>query len=46
MNDQKTCLKVQDLIKTYNGRFVVNGLSFEVARGEIVAVKGNYGVRI
>lgn len=37
------CLVVQDLVKSYGGRRVVNGLSFQVAQGEIVGLLGPNG---
>lgn len=37
------CLEVQDLVKNYGGRPVVNGLSFKVRRGEIVGLLGPNG---
>lgn len=37
------CLEVRDLVKTYGGRPVVNGLSFKVAPGEIVGLLGPNG---
>jgi lipopolysaccharide export system ATP-binding protein len=37
------CLDVQDLVKTYGGRQVVNGLSFQVKKGEIVGLLGPNG---
>lgn len=38
-----TCLEVKDLVKSYGGRKVVNGLSFHVAQGEIVGLLGPNG---
>lgn len=45
MNQQKLqrCLEVSNLVKSYGGRQVVNGLSFEVAQGEIVGLLGPNG---
>jgi lipopolysaccharide export system ATP-binding protein len=40
---QNKCLEVSDLCKTYGGRRVVNGLSFEVNQGEIVGLLGPNG---
>ena len=37
------CLEVKNLVKSYGGRPVVNGLSFSVARGEIVGLLGPNG---
>ncbi len=37
------CLDVQNLVKSYGGRRVVNGLSFKVHRGEIVGLLGPNG---
>jgi lipopolysaccharide export system ATP-binding protein len=37
------CLEVQNLVKTYGGRPVVNGLSFKVHQGEIVGLLGPNG---
>lgn len=39
----KTCLQVKNLVKSYSGRTVVNGLSFEVGQGEIVGLLGPNG---
>lgn len=39
----KTCVQVKNLMKSYAGRPVVNGLSFEVAQGEIVGLLGPNG---
>lgn len=41
--NRNRCLEVCDLIKTYGGRRVVNGLSFEVKQGEIVGLLGPNG---
>lgn len=45
MADQASsiCLDVQQLVKSYQGRRVVNGLSFKVHRGEIVGLLGPNG---
>ena len=37
------CLDVQKLVKSYGGRRVVNGLSFQVKQGEIVGLLGPNG---
>ncbi len=37
------CLEVKNLVKSYGGRRVVNGLSFKVRRGEIVGLLGPNG---
>ncbi len=37
------CLEVCELFKSYGGRYVVNGLSFEVKQGEIVGLLGPNG---
>jgi len=37
------CLDVQNLVKSYEGRPVVNGLSFKVCSGEIVGLLGPNG---
>lgn len=42
-NNNAICLEVRDLVKTYGGRQVVNGLSFKVNRGEIVGLLGPNG---
>lgn len=39
----KTCLDVRGLVKKYGGKNVVNGLSFQVAQGEIVGLLGPNG---
>jgi lipopolysaccharide export system ATP-binding protein len=39
----KPILEVKNLVKTYQGRFVVNGLSFEVKKGEIFGLLGPNG---
>jgi ABC-2 type transport system ATP-binding protein len=36
-------VEVRDLVKTYNGRSVVDGLSFSVKRGEVFALLGPNG---
>ncbi len=38
-----TLLRVRDLVKRYDGRAVVNHLSFDVAQGEIVGLLGRNG---
>lgn len=45
MNEQgqDICLEVQELVKSYGGRNVVNGLSFHVKQGEIVGLLGPNG---
>lgn len=43
LDQSQTCLKVDQLKKAYNGRNVVNGLSFEVRQGEIVGLLGPNG---
>lgn len=40
---KKKCLSVQNLKKSYGGRTVVNGLSFDVNQGEIVGLLGPNG---
>ena len=35
MEEREIALDVQDLVKTYGGRRVVDGLSFQVFQGEI-----------
>jgi lipopolysaccharide export system ATP-binding protein len=42
-NPQSICLEVCALAKTYGGRRVVNGLSFQVKQGEIVGLLGPNG---
>ena len=39
----KKCLDVQGLVKSYGGRRVVDGLSFQVEQGEIVGLLGPNG---
>ncbi len=41
--EQYPCLEVKDLVKSYGGRPVVNGLSFKVGKGEIVGLLGPNG---
>ncbi len=43
MNLSSLCLSVQHLAKSYGGRLVVNGLSFQVRPGEIVGLLGPNG---
>lgn len=40
---ENVCLDVKQLVKTYGGRRVVNGLSFQVKQGEIVGLLGPNG---
>jgi lipopolysaccharide export system ATP-binding protein len=40
---QENCLEVQQLVKSFAGRPVVNGLSFDVRQGEIVGLLGPNG---
>lgn len=40
---QESCLEVQELVKSYGGRNVVNGLSFQVKQGEVVGLLGPNG---
>ena len=41
--DKKVCLDVQQLEKSYGGKKVVNGLSFQVNQGEIIGLLGPNG---
>lgn len=41
--NKEVCLEVENLVKTYSGRAVVNGLSFKVNSGEIVGLLGPNG---
>ncbi len=43
MNDTTPCLDVRNLVKAYGGRKVVDGLSLQVAQGEIVGLLGPNG---
>lgn len=43
MNSENTCFEVIDLVKNYGGKSVVNGLSFQVKKGEIVGLLGPNG---
>jgi lipopolysaccharide export system ATP-binding protein len=40
---KQTCLTIKDLAKSYSGRPVVNGLSFDVLKGEVVGLLGPNG---
>ncbi|MBA3722711.1 MAG: LPS export ABC transporter ATP-binding protein [Parachlamydiaceae bacterium] len=42
-NSPEVCLSVRNISKSYGGRRVVNGLSFQVNRGEIVGLLGPNG---
>jgi lipopolysaccharide export system ATP-binding protein len=42
-NSSSACLAVQNLVKAYGGRKVVNGLSLRVNKGEIVGLLGPNG---
>ena len=42
--DKKPVLKLQEIIKQFDGRTVIDGVSFDVCEGEIVAVLGPSGV--
>jgi lipopolysaccharide export system ATP-binding protein len=42
-NPHEECLNVQEIVKVYGGRPVVNGLSFNVKQGEIVGLLGPNG---
>ncbi len=41
--DSPVAIEVRDLVKAYNGRAVVNGLSFSVQNGEVFALLGPNG---
>jgi lipopolysaccharide export system ATP-binding protein len=43
MSEKQVCLDVRELVKSYSGRRVVNGLSFKVHQGEIVGLLGPNG---
>ncbi|MFA6118459.1 MAG: LPS export ABC transporter ATP-binding protein [Parachlamydiales bacterium] len=43
MNEKKTLLKVENLVKVYASKSVVNGLSFEVKEKEVVGLLGPNG---
>jgi len=43
MSDSAPAVAVRDLVKEYQGRAVVGGVSFEVARGEVFALLGPNG---
>ena len=38
-----TCIEVKDLTKSFNGRTVVNGITFSVEKGEVFGLVGQYG---
>jgi lipopolysaccharide export system ATP-binding protein len=40
---RESCLEVKELVKSYGGKPVVNGLSFNVGQGEIVGLLGPNG---
>lgn len=40
---EKTIVRVQDLVKTYDKRNVVDGISFEVKKGEVFGILGPNG---
>ena len=42
-NDKHPILEVQNLIKVYGGKAVVNGLSFNVGKGEVIGLLGPNG---
>ncbi len=42
-DEAETILRVQDLTKSFDGRTVVNQVSFQVSRGEIVGLLGRNG---
>jgi lipopolysaccharide export system ATP-binding protein len=42
-NTSEQCLEIKNLVKTYGGKRVVDGLSFNVAPGEIVGLLGPNG---
>ena len=39
----KTCIEVKNLTKSFHGRTVVNGLSFQVEKGEVFGLLGHNG---
>lgn len=43
MNEPSIILKVKNLVKSYGGKSVVSGLSFEVKEGEVVGLLGPNG---
>lgn len=43
LQKETKCLEVRDLVKSYSGRCVVNGLSFDVRQGEVVGLLGPNG---
>ena len=43
MKSSQVMLSVKDLVKTYNGRNVVDGVSFDVKQGEIFGILGPNG---
>ena len=38
-----TCIEVKDLTKSFNGRTVVNGITFSVEKGEVFGLLGHNG---
>ncbi len=43
MSESELCFEVIDLVKSYSGKTVVNGLSFNVKKGEVVGLLGPNG---
>ena len=38
-----TCIEVKDLTKSFNGRVVVDGITFHIEKGEIFGLLGHNG---